>query len=178
MARESNHSFGTRLRHLRTAAHLTQEQLAERAGLTVKAISALERGERRHPYPHTVQALAAALDVSDDERDLLFAAIPRRGSVEAPPQENIAASPPIPSTPLVGRDADVSAILRLIENAQGRLLTLVGPGGVGKTSLAAHLTQAVASQFGDGVVWVALAAVADPALVLSTIAAALDLRSA
>ena len=44
-------AFGARLRRLREAAGLTQEELAERAGLAAKAISALERGERQYPYP-------------------------------------------------------------------------------------------------------------------------------
>ena len=50
-------SFGARLRQLRGAAGLTQEELAGRAGLTAKAISMLERGDRKHPYPHTVRAV-------------------------------------------------------------------------------------------------------------------------
>jgi transcriptional regulator with XRE-family HTH domain len=53
--------FAERLRRLRERAALTQEELAARAGLTAKAISARERGERRRPYPHTVRALADAL---------------------------------------------------------------------------------------------------------------------
>jgi transcriptional regulator with XRE-family HTH domain len=48
-------NFGVRLRRLREAAGLTQEELASRAGLTAKAISMLERGERKRPYPHTVR---------------------------------------------------------------------------------------------------------------------------
>ena len=55
--------FGDALRRLREAAGLTQEQLAERAGLSFNAISSLERGERQRPYPNTLQALAAALDL-------------------------------------------------------------------------------------------------------------------
>jgi DNA-binding XRE family transcriptional regulator len=47
-------TFGSRLRQLREAAGLTQEELALRAGLSPRAISALERGERQRPYPHTV----------------------------------------------------------------------------------------------------------------------------
>ena len=57
-------TFGTRLRRLREAAALTQEELAARAGLSAKAVGALERGERRHPHPPTVRALAAALGLS------------------------------------------------------------------------------------------------------------------
>ncbi len=66
------------LRRLRERAGLTQEQLAGRAGLSAKAISALERGERRHPYPHTVRALAAALGLSRDEHAVLQAGVPSR----------------------------------------------------------------------------------------------------
>jgi transcriptional regulator with XRE-family HTH domain len=66
--------FGTFLRRLRDAASLSQEELARRAGLSAKAISALERGERRRPYPHTVRALADALDLSPLQRDALQAA--------------------------------------------------------------------------------------------------------
>lgn len=61
-------SFAERLRHLRERAGLSQEELAERAGLTPNAISALERGARRHPYPNTVRALADVLGLLDEER--------------------------------------------------------------------------------------------------------------
>ena len=66
--------FATRLRRFRDAAGLTQEELAERAGLTVNAIGALERGERRRPYPHTVRVLGDALGLDDTERAELAAA--------------------------------------------------------------------------------------------------------
>ncbi|HYQ32348.1 MAG TPA: helix-turn-helix transcriptional regulator, partial [Lapillicoccus sp.] len=66
--------FAARLRGLRDAAALTQEELAERAGLTANAIGALERGERRRPYPHTVRALADALALDEAQRAGLAAA--------------------------------------------------------------------------------------------------------
>jgi transcriptional regulator with XRE-family HTH domain len=53
--------FGELLRRHREAAGLSQEELAERAGLTANSVSALERGERRRPHPQTVRALAEAL---------------------------------------------------------------------------------------------------------------------
>jgi len=62
-----------------------------RAGLTSNAVSALERGARKHPYPHTVRTLADALGLSEDERTSLLATIPRRdatGSESPPPSPN------------------------------------------------------------------------------------------
>src|SRR3712207_152412 len=71
---------------LRDAAGLTQEELAERAGLTAKGISDLERGRRRHPYPHTVRSLADALDLSEDEHTALVSSVPSRGGPAAIPE--------------------------------------------------------------------------------------------
>ena len=62
------------LRRWRERAALSQEELATRAGLTAKAVSALERGERRRPHPHTLRALAAALGLDDADRAALTAA--------------------------------------------------------------------------------------------------------
>src|SRR3712207_3436679 len=78
-AEQQEPPFGKRLRRLREAAALTQEELAGRAGLSPNAISDLERGRRRRPYPHTVRALADALELSGEERASLFAAVPKRG---------------------------------------------------------------------------------------------------
>jgi transcriptional regulator with XRE-family HTH domain len=62
-------SFGAQLRALREAAGFTQEELATIAGLSVHAMSALERGERRRPHVETVRALSAALDLTGATRD-------------------------------------------------------------------------------------------------------------
>ena len=79
MSRGQDAPFGARLRRLREATGLTQEELAGRAGLSAKNISDLERGERKRPYPHTVRSLADALKLPEDERAALFAAVPKRG---------------------------------------------------------------------------------------------------
>lgn len=63
----STATFGMRLRNLRIAVGLTQEALADRSGLSPNAISAIERGKRRHPYPHTILALAGALELEPAE---------------------------------------------------------------------------------------------------------------
>ena len=73
---EGGSAFGERLRRLRVAAGLSQEALAERAGLSVQAIGALETGKRRRPYPHTVAALAEALGPMERERAAHTAAVP------------------------------------------------------------------------------------------------------
>ena len=95
--------FAFVLRRLRESRSLTQEELAERAGLTAKAIGALERGERRRPYPHTVRSLADGLALDDDERSALVAAVPTRDAVprvgSAPPVGQVVASTPSASAP-------------------------------------------------------------------------------
>ena len=76
---QASMSFGEQLRQYRERAGLTQEELAAKAGLTAKAISALERAERRSPYPQTVRALADALGLSSIERaELLQARLARK----------------------------------------------------------------------------------------------------
>jgi predicted ATPase/transcriptional regulator with XRE-family HTH domain len=174
-------SFGDQLRLLRTRAGLSQEALAERAGLTVKGISALERGERRHPYPHTVRALVAALQLSAAEERELVAAIPRRSPPPAEPARELpepsaGAAPGRARRALIGRDADSVAVGRLLLQASGRLLTVTGPGGVGKTSLALAVAADIAAHFADGAAVVDLTPLDDPNLVLPAIAAALDVR--
>ena len=170
--------FAERLRRLREGAGLTQEELASRAGLTAKAVSALERGERRRPYPHTVRSLADALALTDAERGELQAAIPRRGA-EAPVSSPVAPAAvpeptlPGPRTPLVGREGELGEIGLFLKDRGVRLLTLTGTGGVGKTRLALQAAREVAGLFPDGVAFVALAPLGDPALVPPTVVQAL-----
>ena len=172
--------FGPHLRALRRAAGLTQEELAERAGLTANGVSALERGARRRPYPHTVRSLADALGVASDERVRFMAAATtganRRGPVDAGVTHDRQASTPDPAvlpltpTSLVGRDEETAVILSLAARPEVRLITLTGTAGVGKSRLALE----VARQ-SEGATFVALASLTDPMLVPSVVAASLNL---
>src|SRR4051812_13618070 len=83
---------------------------------------------------------------------------------------------PILLTPLIAREQELAAVVSLLQDPGVRLLTLTGPGGVGKTRLAVAAATDVMDDFRDGVAFVNLASIANPNLVLDTIASALGLR--
>jgi predicted ATPase len=83
---------------------------------------------------------------------------------------------PRPLTNLIGREAEVKAVRSLLTGPNVRLVTLTGPGGVGKTRVGLEVAADLADVFDDGVYWVNLAAIRDPELVISTIAQVLDVR--
>ena len=166
-------SFGTQLKALRETAGFTQEELATIAGLSVHAVSALERGERRRPQAETVRALCTALDLTGSTRDALLAIA--RAPARTARDELNGFSIPLPLTVLLGRDLDIQSLRQWLADPTARLITLIGPGGVGKTRLALELALAMAEARSYRVLFVPLAAIEDPAFVASAIAEALGL---
>jgi predicted ATPase len=142
------------LRARRGGLLLTQKELARALGVAPNTVARWERGER--PIP---QALALALDglqVTRRKRSGQRSTVPR------------------PRTSFVGRTRELEQ-LRILVHAN-RLVTLVGPGGVGKTRLALEIASRLSSEFEGGAAWVELASVHDPHLVLVTVADALGVR--
>lgn len=169
-------TFAQHLRQLREAAGLSQEELAERSGLSRDAISALERGKRQYPHPATLRMLADGLRLDDAELQTLKILSRRNSATPLREETRTAISPddlPMPLTSLIGREAELAEILHLIANG-ARLITLTGPGGVGKTRLALEIGKVLRDV--QPVAFVSLAPVRDPALVLPSILQACGLR--
>ena len=165
-------SFGAQLKALREAAGFTQEELAAIAGVSVHGVSSLERGQRRRPHVETVRALSAALDLTGAVRDA-FVASARAPAHPAAVDEPGHVSLPLPLTALLGRDSDVKALRDLLSDPVARLITLLGPGGVGKTRLALEVARTIADESACRVLFVGLAALRNSAFVAPAIAEAL-----
>ncbi|HZU13920.1 MAG TPA: tetratricopeptide repeat protein [Chloroflexota bacterium] len=172
-------SFGDLLRHFRRRAGLTQEELAERATLSVRAISDLERGAKQGPHRTTVELLASALALSGEERNQLESSARRkRGPWRAAGSGRRPSPLPEPLTPLVGRDRDVIDAVHRLRWGGVRLLSLTGPGGVGKTRVAIAIAHALQEDCAGGPTYVSLAPIRDARLVATSIVASLGLEDA
>jgi predicted ATPase/DNA-binding XRE family transcriptional regulator len=172
--------FGAVLKRFRIAAGLSQEALAERARISSDAVSTIERGVRRVPHRETVELLAGALQLSPEQRDQLEGAADRRRGPRAAPGDH--ESPDVddlrpPLTPLIGRALDLTRIRELFGHTGVRLVSLTGPGGIGKTRLAIAAAGAIAEERSARALLVSLASVREARLVESAISAAAGTRA-
>jgi predicted ATPase/DNA-binding SARP family transcriptional activator len=96
--------------------------------------------------------------------------------LSAAPQHARISSLPLPATPFLGRQRELQDVIALLTDDNVRLLTLTGAGGIGKTRLALEACAETARRFPDGVIWLGLASLRDPALVLSAVAHATEIQ--
>ena len=168
-------SFGAWLKRRRKALDLTQTELAEQIGCSLSTIVKIEADERR-PSRQVAGLLSSALEIPTEQRGAFvkMARGERRlerlptlqsapGLALEPAGKAVTSGIPIPTNPLVGREHERQEILRLLLDPACRLLTLTGPGGIGKTRLAKEvgleLVRYAELPFPDGVYWVPLASV-------------------
>lgn len=181
-------SFGYWIRRRRQALDLTQAELARRVGCATVTVSKLERDERR-PSRQMAELLAEHLAVPEEQRARFLAAALGERAVDALPLSSRpihspAPEPPptpqpnVPSllAPSILRVRDEESLLALLENPAIRLVTITGPGGVGKTHLSLRMAERAAGHFRDGAAFVALDATRNPEQVLTTLASALSVR--
>jgi predicted ATPase/DNA-binding XRE family transcriptional regulator len=162
-------AFGKLLREYRLAQGLSQESLAERASMSVNGISALERGANQSPQRKTLELLVKALRLGPEQSHALEQAAtrpsrPRPGASETR-FEDVTRS----ATPFFGRRELLDEVQRLIMELP--LVTLTGPGGIGKTRLALKVAEESIKHFSDGLVVLDLAPLHDGESVLRTLGA-------
>ncbi|MCW5852329.1 MAG: tetratricopeptide repeat protein [Anaerolineae bacterium] len=146
-------SFGQWLKRRRRGAGLTQEELAERVGYAVATIRKIERDELRPAY-QMAERLAEELDIGPADRPAFIRFARDEGADISPlPTQTAQVTPqpppppapnlPRPLTSLVGREAEIAAVQQLLQRDDVCLVTLIGPGGTGKTRLALAVAQAL-----------------------------------
>ncbi len=178
-------SFGHWLQVRRKALDLTRGELAQKIGYSVSALRKIEKDERR-PSKQLVEILADALELSESERPLFMKVargersvdqlttlptLPDLGLLQS--SQTLSSSIPTPLTPLIGRETELSALRQMLNDPQCRLITLVGPGGIGKTRLAIEFAGTQREAFDDGVCFVSLAGVKNAEFLVLTLAESL-----
>jgi predicted ATPase/DNA-binding XRE family transcriptional regulator len=183
---ETPTSFGLWIRQRRKALDLTQEALAQCAGCSVSTIRKIETDERR-PSREVAELLAGCLEIPVKQRQIFLKVartelrVDQLASINSLAQTTIpqhlpprpSSNLPIPPTPLLGREQELAAIAQLLQNAQCRLLTLTGLGGIGKTRLAIEAASRQREAFADGIYFVPLAPVQTGEHIIPAIAQAI-----
>ena len=185
---DSTHSFGYWVRRQRKALDLTQRELARRAACSLSAIKKIEQDARR-PSVQLAEILADSLLIAESERDAFLCSarglaptdklpLPNQplASAEASVSEALlgeAGNLPAEVTPIFGRDEEAAQLRDQLLAQQVRLITVFGPGGVGKTCLSLLVARLAQSSFNGGAWFVPLAGVSDPADLSAAIALAM-----
>jgi predicted ATPase/DNA-binding XRE family transcriptional regulator len=162
---------------------LTQQELAQRVGCSTSLIFKIESDERR-PSRQIAELLVEHLEIPPDQRDLFLKVarqektVDRLGSLPPPSaskpvtvsQSVQQPSLPLPLTPIIGREHELHAIIQQLQNPACRLLTLTGPGGVGKTRLALEVAHELNDSLNHGACFVSLVGTSASELILPAIA--------
>lgn len=179
-------TFGEWLRGQRTDRKLTREEFSNRVGCSVAMLRKIEDGERR-PSAQIAELIANCLDIPSDERGTFIKVA--RGELpmnRLKPVSQLNSQPnrfastslsksnlPVLPTPLIGRHHEVDELSKLLNDSQCRMVTISGPGGIGKTRLAIEAASQCQNNFTDGVYFVPLAPIQQTSLIVPTIAASI-----
>jgi predicted ATPase/DNA-binding XRE family transcriptional regulator len=169
MEHDSLQTFGELLTHLRKRAQLTQAELARAVGYSREQIVRLEKNQRVPDRAVVAATFIPALDL-DDVPELAQRLLELAGHTRQP-RSNL----PAQLTSFIGREAELSAVRGYLLDPDKRLITLIGPPGIGKTRLSLQVAHSVLNDFADGVFFVPLAAIADSDFVAQAITQSLGL---
>jgi predicted ATPase/transcriptional regulator with XRE-family HTH domain len=184
---EKEFFFGEWIRKRRNLLGLTREALAKRVGYSIAMVRKIEDDERR-PSPQAAALLAQALEIpAEQQHAFLMVArqerpVDRLGPVEKdePFPWQIASAPqtnlPLPTTPFVGREAEVASLAELLLDPACRLVTLVGLAGTGKTRFALQVARNQLDRFPHGVFFVSLAPLTSPEMIVTGIGSAIGFQ--